>query len=105
MCMFVCVLMCACVCMCLCACTMFVYVCACVCMCVCPQLRKPLFPGTTCFPLSADSMMSFTSMKDQLNVIFDVIGTPAPADIDALENDAAKRYLTKLPPKEAKYVC
>ena len=49
--------------------------------------------------------MSFTSMKDQLNVIFDVIGTPAPADIDALENDAAKRYLTKLPPKEAKYVC
>lgn len=69
------------------------------------QHRKPLFPGTTCFPLSADSVMTFSSMHDQLNVIFDVIGTPSHEDIMALENDAARKYLLKLPAKPSKYVC
>ena len=67
--------------------------------CCASQYRKPLFPGATCFPLSADSVMTFTSMQDQLNVIFDIIGTPSSDDIQALENEAAKKYLMKLPPK------
>jgi hypothetical protein len=37
-----------------------------------------------------------------LNVIFDVIGTPSVDDINALENDAAKKYLSKLPTKPPK---
>jgi hypothetical protein len=49
--------------------------------------------------------MTFSSMHDQLNVIFDVIGTPSHEDIMALENDAARKYLLKLPAKPSKYVC
>ena len=45
--------------------------------------RKPLFPGSSCFPLSPDSKATVKrhgfpySATDQLNVIFDVIGTPS----------------------------
>ena len=46
------------------------------------QDRHPLFPGTSCFPLSPDHKVAVkkggfpSSHSDQLNVIFDVIGTP-----------------------------
>ncbi len=46
------------------------------------QAREPLFPGKTCFPLSADSFQTYKSLSDQLNVIFDVIGTPDVAGLE-----------------------
>jgi mitogen-activated protein kinase 1/3 len=50
--------------------------------------REPLFPGNSCFPLSPgynleEDVKEFASDKmknDQLNKIFDVIGTPTSED-------------------------
>lgn len=44
--------------------------------------RSPLFPGNSCFPLSPDHNTKMrragfpSSKSDQLNIIFEVIGTP-----------------------------
>ena len=61
------------------------------------QDRQPLFPGKSCFPLSADRPTSYADQVDQLNVIFDVIGTPSEEDIASIGN--VKAYLKKLQPK------
>jgi len=37
-----------------------------------PRDRRPLFPGRTCFPLSADNVLTVADQRDQLNVIFHV---------------------------------
>lgn len=52
----------------------------------CPryQERVPLFPGRSCFPLSADRPTTYSDKLDQLNVIFNVIGTPGEDDIGSL---------------------
>lgn len=78
--------------------------------------RGPLFPGASCFPLSPDhkhaadykyvcgspiGMLIFTfchryhtrGNRDQLNVIFNVLGTPSDEDIEQLEKEDAKRYV------------
>ncbi|CAJ1405636.1 unnamed protein product [Effrenium voratum] len=58
------------------------------------QDRGPLFPGSTCFPLSPDwkhkKDVAFHSegCQEQLNVIFDVIGTPSEADTSRLREEA-----------------
>jgi serine/threonine protein kinase len=49
--------------------------------------REPLFQGT--------------NYVDQLNCIFDVIGTPGDSDIDSIRNPKAKKYVKKLRPREA----
>merc|ERR1712003_578247 len=61
--------------------------------------RGPLFPGSSCFPLSPDHKHK-TDYKyhtrgkhDQLNMIFNLLGTPTDSDIDQLERDDAKRYI------------
>jgi mitogen-activated protein kinase 1/3 len=63
--------------------------------------RGPLFPGSSCFPLSPDRRRSANGKKrgknDQLEMIFSVIGTPAEADIDCLEKEDAKRYVRSFP--------
>ncbi|GMH60727.1 hypothetical protein TrST_g10582 [Triparma strigata] len=64
------------------------------------QDRQPLFPGKSCFPLSADRPTSYADQVDQLNVIFDVIGTPSEEDISSIGN--VREYLKKLKPKETK---
>jgi mitogen-activated protein kinase 1/3 len=66
----------------------------------CPryQERVPLFPGRSCFPLSADRPTTYSDKLDQLNVIFNVIGTPSEDDIGNLGE--VKQYLRKLPKKE-----
>lgn len=46
--------------------------------------RSALFPGKSCFPLSAEKPSSYADALDQLNVIFDVIGTPSMEDIKDL---------------------
>ena len=61
------------------------------------QDRVPLFPGKSCFPLSADQPTSYADKLDQLNVIFDVIGTPEEGDIAHL--GGVRHYLEKLPRK------
>jgi len=61
--------------------------------------RGPLFPGSSCFPLSPDHKHK-TDYKfhtrgkhDQLNMIFNLLGTPPEGDIEKLERDDAKRYI------------
>jgi mitogen-activated protein kinase 1/3 len=52
--------------------------------------RKPLFPGRSCFPLSADAADTYQDRRDQLNVIFGVIGTPCAEDVDRMREASAK---------------
>jgi mitogen-activated protein kinase 1/3 len=61
--------------------------------------RGPLFPGSSCFPLSPDHKHK-TDYKfhtrgkhDQLNMIFNLLGTPPEDDIERLEREDAKRYI------------
>jgi len=64
--------------------------------------RRALFPGRTCFPFSADNNpLAYTDQLDQLNVIFDVIGTPSKEEIEKIDNDRARSYLRSLPFKPA----
>mmetsp|Transcript_80088 Transcript_80088/g.235562 ORF Transcript_80088/g.235562 Transcript_80088/m.235562 type:complete len:411 (-) Transcript_80088:134-1366(-) len=64
-----------------------------------PEDRGPLFPGASCFPLSPDQAHSTDYMfhtrenHDQLNVIFNIVGTPSASDIEFLQREDAKRYL------------
>lgn len=59
--------------------------------------RRPLFPGKSCFPLSADNDRTYKDQLDQLNVIFDVIGTPSEDDLVHLGD--VQHYLRGLKPK------
>lgn len=61
--------------------------------------RGPLFPGSSCFPLSPDHKHK-TDYKyhtrgkhDQLSMIFNLLGTPGDEEIEELERDDAKRYI------------
>mmetsp|Transcript_4066 Transcript_4066/g.8752 ORF Transcript_4066/g.8752 Transcript_4066/m.8752 type:complete len:719 (-) Transcript_4066:125-2281(-) len=60
--------------------------------------RTPLFPGKSCFPLSAEHDKTYKDRLDQLNVIFRTIGTPSAAEIEDLGE--VKHYLGRLPPKK-----
>merc|ERR1712190_15531 len=68
--------------------------------------RRPLFPGTSCFPLSpneahaTDFMFHTQENHEQLNMIFDVLGTPSSAEISFLQREDAKRYLSCFRPRE-----
>jgi mitogen-activated protein kinase 1/3 len=67
--------------------------------------RSPLFPGSSCFPLSPDNKHATDykyhtkGNRDQLNVIFNILGTPNEEDIDAIEKPDAKRYLKCFTPR------
>ncbi|CAK0815718.1 unnamed protein product, partial [Prorocentrum cordatum] len=66
-----------------------------------PQERGPLFPGTSCFPLSpsrrheTDYKYHTRGKHDQLNMIFNLLGTPSDEEMDLLGHgrEDAKRYL------------
>eukprot|EP00397_Hematodinium_sp_SG-2012_P009498 GEMP01009585.1.p1 GENE.GEMP01009585.1~~GEMP01009585.1.p1 ORF type:complete len:449 (-),score=114.64 GEMP01009585.1:1897-3243(-) len=64
-----------------------------------PSDRGPLFPGSSCFPLSPDRKHATDykyhtrGNRDQLNMIFNVIGTPPKDSMDKLEKEDAKRYI------------
>lgn len=67
--------------------------------------RGPLFPGSSCFPLSPDHKHK-TDYKyhtrgkhDQLNMIFNLLGTPTEAETEALEREDAKRYIKCFAPR------
>jgi len=60
--------------------------------------RKPLFPGSSCFPLSPDHKAEKKhgfphSSTDQLNVIFDKIGTPNEEEKSFVTDAKALEYL------------
>eukprot|EP00826_Nyctotherus_ovalis_P018915 TRINITY_DN1574_c0_g1_i14.p1 TRINITY_DN1574_c0_g1~~TRINITY_DN1574_c0_g1_i14.p1 ORF type:complete len:446 (+),score=118.63 TRINITY_DN1574_c0_g1_i14:176-1513(+) len=60
--------------------------------------RKPLFPGNSCFPLSPDHKAEKRhgfphSSADQLNVIFDIIGTPNEEEKSFVTDAKALEYL------------
>ncbi|KAK8801135.1 hypothetical protein WA158_001905 [Blastocystis sp. Blastoise] len=68
---------------------------------------QPLFPGSTCFPLSAKRNEKertekfgeeFTRQTHQLEKIFHVIGTPSKEDIEVLEDCPMKEFLLSLDP-------
>lgn len=73
-----------------------------------PSNRCPLFQGGSCFPLSPDrkshneggsknSTRSGSSgqsaAKDQLNMIFNVLGTPSEHEIDSLGKEDTRQYV------------
>ena len=68
--------------------------------------RGPLFPGSSCFPLSPDNKHASDyrfhtrGNRDQLNMIFNVLGTPDNADVETLEKADAKRYIRCFTPRE-----
>lgn len=61
--------------------------------------RGPLFPGSSCFPLSPDHKhktdyrFHTRGKHDQLNMIFNLLGTPNTEDLIDLEREDAKKYI------------
>lgn len=70
------------------------------------QDRLPLFPGKSCFPLSPDHKISVkkggfpASSGDQLNVIFEVIGTPTEEEYSFVTDAKALEYLKTFAPRK-----
>eukprot|EP01071_Lankesteria_metandrocarpae_P002394 Lankesteria_metandrocarpae@DN2291_c0_g1_i2.p2 len=68
--------------------------------------RGPLFPGSCCFPLSPDHKHSndykfhTKSNRDQLSMIFNLLGTPSDEDIEALEKEDARKYIRLFPQRQ-----
>jgi len=59
-----------------------------------------LFQGKSCFPISGKDD-SHQNSDDQLNVIFNVLGTPSIEDINEIDNLTAKLYLSNILTKSA----
>lgn len=70
--------------------------------------RGPLFPGTSCFPLSPDSNARAkksgfpVTSQDQLNMIFEILGSPTSRDLEFVTDDKAIEYLKSFPQKTRK---
>ena len=70
--------------------------------------RKPLFPGKSCFPLSPDKHTTEKrkgfpfSNSDQLNVIFDVLGSPNEDDTSFVTDQKALEYLASFQERKRK---
>uniref|UniRef100_A0A0G4GZ90 Mitogen-activated protein kinase n=1 Tax=Chromera velia CCMP2878 TaxID=1169474 RepID=A0A0G4GZ90_9ALVE len=69
--------------------------------------RGPLFPGSSCFPLSPDKKHATDykfhtrGTKDQLQMIFNILGTPSPEETEFLEKNDAKKYVSLFQPRPA----
>ena len=65
--------------------------------------RKPLFPGKSCFPLSPNNKLTEKrkgfpfSSTDQLNIIFQKLGTPNEDDRSFVTDQKATEYLDAFP--------
>jgi len=70
-----------------------------------PKARGPLFPGATCFPLSPDAgrpcdgVYHSRRRREQLNVIFDVLGTPSEEEVNQLDREDAQHYIRCFAPR------
>jgi len=67
-----------------------------------PTKRGPIFPGDSCFPLSIKDSMDYASRVDQMQVIFDVIGSPDDTEIAKITDEKARKYLRNLPQRKKK---
>lgn len=67
-----------------------------------PTKRGPIFPGDSCFPLSIKDQMDYASRVDQMQVIFDVIGSPDEEEIAKITDEKARKYLRNLPQRKKK---
>lgn len=67
----------------------------------CRYDRRALFPGGSCYPLSRDRGRdrSGKEKKDQLAVIFEVLGTPTPEEVDRVRTEGAREYLRSVKPR------
>lgn len=69
------------------------------------QDRGPLFPGGSCFPLSPANRKAgkkgarTRGANDQLEMIFNVLGTPSERELQTLENEDAKQYVRSFDPR------
>jgi mitogen-activated protein kinase 1/3 len=66
--------------------------------------RGPLFPGNSCFPLSPEKKSSASysrGQRDQLKMIFDVIGTPSDEELAMLAKDARAYVRKQFSPRSA----
>lgn len=65
--------------------------------------RRALFPGGSCAPMSREKNKDKTGKerKDQLSVIFDVLGTPTEEEIARARTPAAQAFLRSLKPRPA----
>ena len=64
--------------------------------------RRALFPGGSCYPLSRGRdgrRHQAGATRDQLNVIFDVMGTPTDEELSKLRTAEARAYIERLPRK------
>lgn len=59
--------------------------------------RGPLFPGTSCFPLSPPKNKEESKIskgkKDQLTIIFNVLGTPNEKELEYISDPNALKYI------------
>jgi len=69
--------------------------------------RGPLFPGSSCYPLSPERRNTGGGRRarthgqhDQLEVIFDVLGTPSDEEIKSLASEDARRYVREFKKRE-----
>lgn len=68
--------------------------------------RRPLFPGTSCFPVSPShdqdiKIMGFpVSPKDQFRTIFDIKGTPTDEDLEFINDVKAEKYVKSFEKQE-----
>lgn len=65
--------------------------------------RGPLFPGTCSYPLSPGHASRRTG-RDQLSLIFDLLGTPSQDQIDKLGRADARRYVQRFQAREGQGV-
>ncbi|AYV86775.1 MAG: CMGC/MAPK protein kinase, variant 1 [Sylvanvirus sp.] len=65
-----------------------------------PATRTSFFPGRSCFPLTAESPYAFQDHRDQLNLIFNVLGTPSIEDLSCIDNLTARQFVSLLEPKQ-----
>jgi len=68
--------------------------------------RGPLFPGSSCFPLSPDRkhrharLFHTRGSTDQLNVIFEILGTPCEDDVSQLKRTDAREHIRSCPQRK-----
>lgn len=70
--------------------------------------RGPLFPGKSCFPLSPDVSTGLrkggypSAENDQINMIFDVVGTIEDEEMDFISDAKALAYIKAFPKRTPK---
>lgn len=68
--------------------------------------RGPLFPGASCFPLSPDRRHRYDRLfhtrgsTDQLNVIFEILGTPGEGEVSQLKRTDAREHIRSCPQRK-----